>query len=115
MTDLWREFADLRILAFPCNQFGAQEPRPAAEVERSVRETYGVQFDVMEKVDVNGPAAHPVFKFLKAATATPHITWNFGVYFLVSKAGAVSAHPNVNPSQLKEPVRFELAKHVEEL
>src|SRR3546814_7176183 len=53
------------ILAFPCNQFGAQEPGDAAEIANFCSLTYDVSFPVMAKIDVNGDAADPVFKHLK--------------------------------------------------
>ena len=56
----------LEVLAFPCNQFGYQEPKGAEDVEACVRARYGVGFTIMEKVHVNGAQAHPAFAFLKA-------------------------------------------------
>ena len=58
----------LEILAFPCNQFGNQEPQAAGNVETRIRKRYGVAFHVMAKVDVNGPTAHAVFRYLKHKT-----------------------------------------------
>jgi len=54
---------------------------------------------MMEKVDVHGPDAHPVFKFFQLVTGA-RITWNFGVYFVVDRHGGVNAYPDVNPSAL---------------
>jgi glutathione peroxidase-family protein len=53
------------ILAFPCNQFGSQEKGTEAEIEEFVK-TYKVTFPMFEKVNVNGPDAHPVWRFLKS-------------------------------------------------
>ena len=69
----------LEILAFPCNQFGKQEPKSCEEVQRFAVNTYGVEFTMMDKVNVNGHEAHPVFNYLKAKT-NAKITWNFGCY-----------------------------------
>ncbi|KAL1431822.1 hypothetical protein MTO96_013921 [Rhipicephalus appendiculatus] len=55
----------LSILAFPCNQFGSQEPGSNAEIEDFCKSTYNVKFDMFAKVDVNGDGAHPLWKFLK--------------------------------------------------
>ena len=55
----------LRILCFPCNQFGQQEPGSAEDIRRFA-ESYGAQFDMFAKVLVNGEEAHPVFRFLRA-------------------------------------------------
>ncbi|CAH8865401.1 unnamed protein product [Trichobilharzia szidati] len=79
----------LRILAFPCNQFGSQEPWPEAEIKKFVTEKYGVEFDMFSKINVNGPNAHPLFKFLKSrleGTLTSSIKWNFSK-FLVDREG----------------------------
>ena len=100
----------LEIVVFPCNQFGNQEPEDAFTVAKNVRVNHGVQFQVMEKVDVNGPKTHEVFKFLKAKTNVKTIPWNFGVYFLINKNGDVSAHTGVNPSQLRDTIIAELNK-----
>lgn len=83
--------AGLVILAFPCNQFGEQEPLPAAEVETKMRAEYGSTFRFMEKVDVNGDGTHPVFDFMKEADSlsirrTPDVLWNFEK-FLVNRRG----------------------------
>ena len=96
------------VLAFPCNQFGAQEPGDCEDVANFARERFGARFEVMEKVNVNGQQTHPVFKFLKSASKTTAITWNFGVYFLVTKRGTVTAHPDVSPAQLDGLIRGEL-------
>ena len=78
----------LRILAFPCNQFGKQEPGSAEDI-RSFADGYGVQFDMFAKVDVNGPHAHPVFQFLKSKLSDvlgSSIKWNW-TKFLVDRDG----------------------------
>ncbi|VDP99875.1 unnamed protein product [Trichobilharzia regenti] len=79
----------LRILAFPCNQFGGQEPWPEAEIKKFVTENYGVQFDMFAKINVNGSDAHPLYKFLKhrlGGTLISAIKWNFSK-FLVDREG----------------------------
>mmetsp|Transcript_97505 Transcript_97505/g.258978 ORF Transcript_97505/g.258978 Transcript_97505/m.258978 type:complete len:107 (-) Transcript_97505:44-364(-) len=83
-------------MAFPCNQFGAQEPGSAAEI-KAFAQSKGVPcgdpsqgFFMMEKVEVNGPNTHPVYAFLKSATADDSdIKWNFFSYWLVSPGGRV--------------------------
>ncbi|GJA01555.1 hypothetical protein ECV0102_19030 [Enterobacter cloacae] len=55
----------LVVLGFPCNQFGKQEPGGADEISKTCYINYGVSFPMFEKVEVNGGAAHPVFRFLK--------------------------------------------------
>jgi len=78
----------LRILCFPCNQFGSQEPGSAAQI-RSFADGYGVRFDIFDKVDVNGERAHPVFRFVRAALPDilgSSIKWNW-TKFLCDRNG----------------------------
>ena len=56
----------LAVIGFPCNQFGAQDPGTNAEIGTFCQKNYGVSFAMMEKVDVNGDKAHPLFKWLTA-------------------------------------------------
>ena len=58
----------LEIVAFPCNQFLYQEPHSNAAIKAYVQREYGVQFPLMDKVDVNGPDTHDVFKYLRSST-----------------------------------------------
>jgi len=78
----------LQIMAFPSNQFGAQEPYSCTEIRKFV-DKFGVKFHMMEKVQVNGPATHPVFQALKKATGSEDadIGWNFETRFLVHRNG----------------------------
>ena len=74
------------VLAFPCNQFGAQEPGSAADIAEFAR-GYGVNFPLFAKVNVSGSDASDVYSFLFKVTRTlPQ--WNFGKY-LVDRSGAV--------------------------
>jgi glutathione peroxidase len=106
--------APINILAFPCNQFGQQEPGTADEIIRFVTDEYDVEFTMMEKVDVNGPNASVVYKFLKSKAGPSTITWNFATYFVVAPDGTVEAHSGVEPFQLKDKL-FTLADSVDEL
>ena len=80
----------LEILGFPCNQFGAQEPGSADEIQQFCSSSYGVTFPMFEKVDVNGAAEHPLYAFLKEKApgilGTTGIKWNF-TKFLVGSDG----------------------------
>ena len=82
----------LVVMGFPCNQFGAQDPGSNAEIGAFCQRNYGVSFAMMEKVDVNGDNAHPLFKWLKTEApgllGSEAIKWNF-TKFLVSKDGQV--------------------------
>ena len=82
----------LAVVGFPCNQFGAQDSGTNAEIGAFCQRNYGVSFVMMEKVDVNGDEAHPLFKWLKAEApgllGSEAIKWNF-TKFLVGKDGRV--------------------------
>ncbi len=82
----------LAVIGFPCNQFGAQDSGSNEEIGAFCQRNYGVSFAMMEKVDVNGEAAHPFFKWLKAEApgllGSEAIKWNF-TKFLVGKDGRV--------------------------
>ncbi|MCW2093575.1 glutathione peroxidase [Lelliottia amnigena] len=88
---LYKKYADqgLVVLGFPCNQFGKQEPGGAEDITQTCRINYGVSFPMFEKVEVNGDAAHPVFRYLKEAlpgVLGGRIKWNF-TKFLVGRDG----------------------------
>lgn len=89
---LHRKYKDrgFSILAFPCNQFGAQEPGDAAEIANFCSLTYDVTFPVYAKIDVNGENAAPLFEALKKAApgvlGSKGIKWNF-TKFLVDRSG----------------------------
>jgi glutathione peroxidase len=93
----------LAVLGFPCNQFGKQEPGSAGEIRQFCTKEYGVTFDLFEKVDVNGDAAAPLYKHLKALDTKPkgsgEISWNFEK-FLLSRSGTVVARfaPRTKPN-----------------
>lgn len=97
------------VLAFPCNQFGAQEPGNAEEIANFCSLTYDVTFPVMSKIDVNGADAHPLYRFLnkeqKGLLGTEAIKWNF-TKFLIGKDGEVVERfaPTVKPEDLKVAV-----------
>ena len=80
----------LEILGFPCNQFGAQEPSSAEQIQNFCSTNYGVTFPMFEKIDVNGDNTHPLYAYLKdqapGILGTTGIKWNF-TKFVVSKDG----------------------------
>ncbi len=82
----------LQILAFPCNQFGAQEPGTNEEIQSFCVTNYSVGFPVFAKLEVNGAGAHPLYQWLKKEApgllGTEAIKWNF-TKFLVSRDGKV--------------------------
>lgn len=93
------------VLAFPCNQFGAQEPGSNAEILEFATGKYGANFPMFEKIDVNGDTACALYRFLKAAKPDENgkgdIPWNF-TKFLVDGTGDVVARyaPTVTPEAI---------------
>lgn len=87
------------MIVQPCNQFGKQEPGTADEIKQFAA-SKGVKFQMMEKIDVNGPKTHLVYKYLKHVTKTTAIGWNFATYFVVDPVGNVEAHSGVEPMTL---------------
>jgi glutathione peroxidase len=113
---LHRKYADqgLAVLGFPCNQFGAQEPGDAEQIGAFCERNYGVSFQMMEKVEVNGSGAHPLYQWLTSAApgflGSEAIKWNF-TKFLVGPDGAVIKRyaPQTEPEALEKDIAAALA------
>ena len=94
LEKLWEAYKDqgLVVLGFPCDQFGHQEPGDADEIRNFCSLNYDVSFPLYEKVEVNGGAAHPLWKWLKkekpGLLGMESIKWNF-TKFLIDKNGRV--------------------------
>jgi glutathione peroxidase len=90
LQSLYDTYADrgLVVLGVPSNQFGGQEPGTAAEIEKFCQVNYGVTFPLTEKVDVNGPDRHPLYREL--VDGGDDIRWNFEK-FVVAPDGEVAA------------------------
>lgn len=104
----------LVVLGFPCNQFKNQEPETNDTVEESCRINFGVTFQLTEKVDVNGPEAHPIFKYLKddlGGFFGTKIKWNF-TKFLIDKDGKPYRRysPIKKPEKLTPDIEYLLRK-----
>ena len=97
------------VLAFPCDQFGHQEPGDAAEVKSFCQLKYDVTFPLFAKLDVNGPTADPLYKYLarmrRGFLGTQAIKWNF-TKFLVNRNGDVRRRfaPMVTANRLERHV-----------
>ena len=91
------------MLAFPCNQFGAQEPGSDAEILEFATSKYGVTFPMFSKIDVNGDGACDLYRWLRESTGGADITWNFEK-FLVGRDGTVIERfdPMTTPEQIAE-------------
>ncbi len=100
---LQQQYADrgFTVVGFPCNQFGAQEPGSAEEIETFCSTTYGVSFPMMEKIDVNGDDRHPIYQSLtEVADAEGHsgdIRWNFEKFLIAPDGSVTRFSPMVAP------------------
>ncbi|MDR3523542.1 MAG: glutathione peroxidase [Acetobacteraceae bacterium] len=93
LQKLYERFHDrgFSVLAFPCNQFGGQEPGLADEIQEFCQTNYNVSFPVYAKIDVNGGKADPLYKWMKSRKGgllTSAIKWNF-TKFLIDRGGSV--------------------------
>ena len=106
---------DVVFLGFPCNQFGAQEPGTDDDIQSFCQLNYGVSFPIMQKIDVNGDKAAPVYQWLKGQKAgvlgLKMIKWNFEK-FLVGRDGLVKGRwaSTTKPEALEKPIVDELEK-----
>ena len=102
------------VIGFPCNQFGHQEPGSADEIGAFCTARFSVDFPLMAKTDVNGPAAHPLYVWLKRAApgvlGTEAIKWNF-TKFLICRDGQVLRRyaPRDRPEALAPDIEAALA------
>lgn len=111
LEQLYQTYKDrgLIVLAFPCNQFGQQEPGSASEIGAFCQKNYGVSFPVFAKIDVNGPSAHPLYRYLTEAKpgfmGSRKIKWNF-TKFLVNRSGQVIERfaPSKKPQDLAHSI-----------
>ncbi len=97
------------VLGFPCNQFMHQDPGSDAEISSFCEMNHGVTFPMFAKIDVNGEAAHPLFKYLASEApgllGSKAIKWNF-TKFLVDRQGQVLRRyaPTTEPSQIASDI-----------
>ncbi|MBP5135771.1 MAG: glutathione peroxidase [Paludibacteraceae bacterium] len=132
LEELNKKYKDkgLVVIGFPCNQFREQDPASDGQIEEFCQMNYGVTFQIMKKTDVNGPAAEPIFEYLKAQAQTEEyhrlkakaaktlfkaisksvekdsdIKWNF-TKFLISKDGKTIKRyaPTVEPKDFEKDV-----------
>ncbi|KAK1364833.1 Glutathione peroxidase [Heracleum sosnowskyi] len=101
------------ILAFPCNQFGGQEPGSNPEIKQFACTRFKADFPIFDKVDVNGPSTAPVYQFLKSTSGGflgDIVKWNFEK-FLVDKNGKVVERypPTTSPFQIEKDIQKLLA------
>jgi len=117
LEELYRRYRKqgFTVLAFPCDQFGHQEPGSDAEIQEFCRLNYDVTFPVFARISVNGADEHPLYHLLKREQAgmlgTTAIKWNF-TKFLVDRSGKVVERyaPMLAPAELEPDVRRALAE-----
>ena len=104
----------LAVLGFPCNQFGSQDPGSNDEIASFCQLNYGVDFPMMEKIDVNGAKADPLYQWLTKEApgllGSKAIKWNF-TKFLVGRDGQVIRRyaPQDAPAKLAGDIEAALA------
>lgn len=112
LEELYREYKaqGFTILGFPCNQFGGQEPGSSEEIQQFCSLNYDVTFPVLDKVEVNGDKAAPVYQWMKASApgilGTEAIKWNF-TKFLIGKDGRVLNRysPQTDPKEISQDIQ----------
>lgn len=112
LTEIYNKYKDqgLEILAFPCNQFGGQEPGSNEEIQEFACTRFKAEYPIFDKVKVNGSDASPLYKFLKDSKGGgifgDAIKWNF-TKFLVNKNGEVVERfaPTTAPSKIEKDLK----------
>ena len=107
LQELYSKYSnkDFEILAFPCNQFGAQEPGSNEEIKEFCDINFNVSFKIFDKINVNGSSASPLFKHLKneakGVMGSEAIKWNF-TKFLIDNNGSVIKRysPQTTPDKI---------------
>lgn len=105
LEELYKKYSEkgFVVLGFPCNQFGTQEPGSDADIKKFCSTRYKVSFPLFSKIEVNGDAATPLYKFLTSQDTKPkgkgNISWNFEK-FLVDREGNLinRFEPRTKPS-----------------
>ena len=116
LQELYNEYNSqgLEILAFPCNQFGAQEPGTNDEIKSFCSEKYNVTFPIFNKIDVNGPNEDPLFTFLKSSKrgflGYKPIEWNFAKFLINGDGDVIKRYlPSTKPNKIEKKIAKLLA------
>ncbi|KAK1684596.1 hypothetical protein QYE76_045444 [Lolium multiflorum] len=111
LSQVYEKYKDqgLEILAFPCNQFGGQEPGTNEEIVQFACTRFKAEYPIFDKVDVNGKEVSPLYKFLKSSKGGlfgDSIKWNFSK-FLVDKEGRVVDRyaPTTSPLSIEKDIK----------
>ena len=116
LQELYNEYNSqgLEILAFPCNQFGAQEPGTNDEIKFFCTEKYNVTFPIFNKIDVNGPNEDPLYTFLKNSKrgflGYKPIEWNFAKFLINGDGDVIKRYlPSTKPNKIEKKIAKLLA------
>ena len=116
LEKLYEKYKDqgFEVLGFPCNQFGGQDPGSNEQIGAFCQKNYGVSFPMFAKVDVKGPEAHILFRYLtnnSKGILGNGIKWNF-TKFLIGKDGKVLNRfaPTTKPEELESEIEAALAQ-----
>lgn len=114
LQELYKKYREqgLVVLAFPCNQFGAQEPGTDDQISDFCKINFGVTFPVLQKIDVNGSDASPVYEFLKSRKpgllGFKGVKWNFEKFLVDRNGKVVSRFTCFTVPSMIEPAILEL-------
>ena len=115
LEKLYAQYKDqgFEVLGFPCNQFGGQDPGSNEQIGEYCQRNYGVKFPMFAKVDVKGPEAHAIFRYLtnnSKGILGNGIKWNF-TKFLINKKGEVINRyaPTTKPEDIEKDIENALA------
>ena len=107
LQELYSKYSnkDFEILAFPCNQFGAQEPGSNEEIQEFCDTNFNVSFKIFDKINVNGSSASPLFKHLKneakGVMGSEAIKWNFTKFLIDSNGSVIKRYsPQTTPDKI---------------
>ena len=110
MEELYKKHSEkLAVLAFPCNQFGSQEPGAADDIKQFCDLQFNITFDLFEKIDVNGKETHELFKYLKnqkkGLLGSEKIKWNFTKFLIDQKGNVIKRYaPKTKPLEIEEDI-----------
>jgi len=106
LQKLYEEYRDdLEIIAFPCNQFGSQEPGNDSDIEQFCSKI-NISFPISLKIDVNGENAHPLYKYLKKrANNDKEIKWNFEKFLIDKSENITHYESNFLPAEFADMVK----------
>lgn len=110
LEKIHQENEDIVVLAFPCNQFGAQEPGNDQEIQQFCQLNYDTSFPLFKKVEVNGENTHPLYQYLKASLpglmGTQKIKWNFTKFLIDQEGNPVERFaPQDEPEKILKKIR----------